>query len=499
MAIDDINPPTLYEVSQLSRDYGLVGERDTHLVVFLSFLDGGFVIMLGLAAGGKDAVVDAAEFCTPGGSGDTLSPDKGGSDWVFKVPTSLSKTVLFQKTENAGPDNPNNCRVHRHMDISSIRDKQFLEDMWKRHGEGEPIDHSYTQVMGQDRTEITQTIYPPDCMVLFLAEDNNNVDLNDYPEVASRALTVTIDDSASQTELVNQRQAELETGSYARKVSPERADEIREYVGSIPMHMYGDDGSGGIRNPVAEAVNNQNPLPQMFTEARRDFPRLLDFMRAVCLFHYDERMETPHLDNADTVTMLITPADAWLAMRIFGEKMVLSALNLRDKDFKLLQILRETPDQGFSAAELQMEMRDVGWNITSRDVRTSLENMISKGYVRKDQSTSPILWSATPFATQARREVNMDWQEVVDDTRETVYDTMPDSVADEYESRFLEGEGLFVTHPFTGETVNLTEETANELENKVEEREAEETDAFAEGLYDSDDTTEEANTQGTLG
>jgi hypothetical protein len=483
----DDNVPTLYDVSQLSRDYGLVGERDTHLVVMLSFLKGGFVAMTGLSRSGKDHVVNAAEFCMPG-------------DEVYPIPTSTSKTYLFEQEWEM-----NNARVHRYPDITTLDDKPHLEDMMKRHGEGEPMTHSRT-VGGGGATE-SMTIYPPDCFIMFVATDNEKVDLNDYAELRNRALIVSVDASAELTERVNEMQAKKEAGVYERKVDSDTADDIREYIGSIPVEKYGESGEWGTQNPVAVALNNQNPLPSHFTEARQDFPRLMDFMRSVAMFHAGNggsAMEAPLPDKKETLTLLITPKDAWMAMRIFGEKMVLSALNLRDEDFEILEVLREdlrNDGSGLSKAEVQMEMRDRGFNITNSDVARALDNMLTKGYVRKDQSGSPVLWSAAPFAKEATRNVNMDWEEIIEDTKQTARESLPEDVAEEYIEEHCQGEGLIATHPFTGETVNITE--SNELEETIEEREEEEADVFSEGLYGSSDdeeaTASGGEMQGTLG
>jgi hypothetical protein len=474
MNIETIDNPTLYEISQLGNDYGLEGEDDTHLVVFLSFFGGGAVVMTGLSSGGKDEVVYAAQHCAP-------------NDWVFEVPTSMTESSFFQMHETI-----NSCPVHRHKDISSIS-KDYLEDTWKSHGEGEGITRTYTDVTGEERQEIPQTLHPPNCLILFLASDNQQVDLNDYPEVRNRALVLGIDDSAGLTERVNTRQAKQEAGIIEYNIDKERTREIREYVSTIPMHAYGSDDPGGFLNPVMPALDRQNPLPQHFTEARRDFPRLSDFMKSVTLFHYDDRIEVPQkmwsgenrIDN--DVTLLVTPADAWLGMRVFGEKMVLSALNLQDKDFQLLDILRSNYGQQYDVGTLQSKMRQRGWNITNTDVRSSLKNMKTKGYVRPDKTVTPHEWTASEFAKQVSREVNLDWPTLIDDTRDLIHEHYPKPVAMDYEQQFLEGDGLLVTHPFEGHTVNLAEEEANELEEKVNEQEEKEEEAFAGGMYDSDD------------
>jgi hypothetical protein len=487
--MEDTQTPTLHEVSLLKEDWGLVGEESTHLTLFLCFLGGSHVVVTGLSSGGKDATVYSVEYCFP-------------DDWVFNVPTSLSKTDLYTRALNStGSDNPNNCPVHRHKDISNLTGKEFLEDMWKAHGDDRSITHSWTEVMGQERESRSATINPPNCMVLFLASDNDQMDINDYAEVRNRLLVVSIDDSQELTEKVNTRQARQRSGRVTPNLSEERTEEIREYVGSIPWTMYASEsGSGSYVNPLGEAIDMQNPLPQHFTEARRDFPRLMDFVESVSLFHYDDRLEIPENRlpndrNAGMVNLAVAPADAWLGMRIFGEKMVLSALNLRDKDFVLLKILRDADGRGMSSADLQMAMRDNGFNITQSDVRTAMNNMLTKGYVKKDQTASPIMYSSTPFAVKARRKVNMDWPQIIDDTREIVHDTYTPDVAVEYEEEYLEGDGLLVTHPFTGKTVNLLDQEANELEDEVNQREDLQDD-IATGDDDPDDG--QGALQGTL-
>jgi hypothetical protein len=483
MSLQTYDNPTLYEISQLRKDWGLAGEEDTHLVVFLSFFGGGTVIMTGLSSGGKDAVVYAAEYCVP-------------DNWVFEMPTSMTKASFFDMEDeiNASP-------VHRHKDISSIK-KDYLEDTWKAHGDGNPIRRSFNDPTGGERENVTRTLMPPNCMILFLASDNKQVDINDYAEVRNRALVLGIDDSAGLTERVNTRQAKQEAGIIEYQVDEERAAEIRDYVSGIPMHTYGDDDPGGFLNPIMPAMDKQNPLPQHFTEARRDFPRLSDFMKTVTLFHYDDRIEVPQkmwsgdnrIDN--DVTLLVTPADAWLGMRVFGEKMVLSALNLQDKHFALLDLLRNSYGQQYDVGTLQSMMRSEGWNITPSDVRSSLKSMQTKGYVRPDKTVTPHEWTASEFAKQVSREVNLDWPTIIEDTRELVHEHYPKPVAMDYEQQFLEGEGLLVTHPFDGHTVNLSEEEANELEQKVEEKEEQEKETFENDMYDTDDDDDPS--QGTL-
>lgn len=464
--------PSLYDISQLSRDFGLVGERDTHLVVFLSFLKGGMVAMTGLSRGGKDFVTDAADYCMPG-------------DEVFKVPTSTSKVALYEKM-----DQMNNARVHRYPDIATLEDKTHLEEIMKAHGEGRNITHERA-LPGGGTEEFTLT--PPDCFVLFVASDNEQVDLNDYPELRNRAITVSIDASKELTEKVNTNQALRMAGLDESNFTKDERNILRKYVGSIPVRTYASDEGikGGTLNPVAPALDEQNPLPQHFTEARQDFPRLMNFVRSISMFHYKDRMEKTLPERDETTTLLMTPKDVWYGMRIFGEQMVLSALNLRDVDFEMLNLVRNS-ENGMTKADVQMEMREEGYNITNRDVSSALNNMLTKGYVRKDQSQSPVMWDSAPFAAKATRDVKLDWEELVEGTKETAAESLPGDIADEYIDRFCEGNGLFVTHPFNGEKMNITNQ--NLLEEKVAEQDEKEDDVFSESLHGGGDEK-----QGTLG
>jgi hypothetical protein len=461
--MDDIETPSLYEIAELAEDAGLVEERETALVVFISCIRGGLVWMRGPSRAGKDQVVDAVEF--------TL-PDEGGFG-IFKVPTSTSPTALFKKAEEM-----NNRKIHRYPDLASL--PEHLENILKANGDGDPITHELATGT-QDGQTMEQTIMPPDAQILFHASDNEKINPDDFPELRNRALMVSVDASEDLTKKINERQAKQEAGLIEDNIDPERAQEIRDYVKTIPKNIY-IDGSGDLLNPVAPALDNQNPLPQKFVEARQDFQRLLKFMRSIALFHYKDRMRVMGEDGSPR--MLVAPKDVWLAMRVFGQDMIMSALNLRDRDLTMLRLMREDMSRGWSKAGLLQELQDVGLNVTSRDVTKSLNGMLNKGYVRKDQNQSPVLWSATSFAGHATVDVKMDWEEVVEDTKETARNALDGDHAEEYISRFCESDGLFVRNPLDGRTIDITE--SSELEDMVDRRLEVEEEVLDGALEDED-------------
>ena len=147
-------------------------------------------------------------------------------------------------------------------------------------------------------------------------------------------------------------------------------------------------------------------------------------------------------------------------MRVFGEKMIMSALNLEELDLEIIQELRDT-NETFTISEVQSEMRSRGYHVTDRDVRTAMKNMKTKGYVDVDQSATPHEWHATAFATVAKPNKTFDWERICDEAKERLYDddAWPRDVVENYSARFLEGPQKAVM-PFgdrAGEEIDIKE------------------------------------------
>lgn len=480
MTQDDI--PSLYDVSQLIEDNGLAGEQITALVTLLSTIMGGFIIMRGKSRTGKDEVVKCVVKCYP---------NKGAGD-LFTVPNSTSPTVLFEKSEEA-----NAASIHIYPDPTSL--EEHVEALIKAHSEQRDFTHEWTEVAGGRHLEGKVLTYP-DCIIMPVATDNQSFDLNDYPEFKYRSLPVWVDGSKEQTERVNTRQAMDEAGRYVDNLTPEAGAEIRRHIGTIREYVdrFGRKGSmGEMRNPAVLAMDRFTPLPQHFPEARQDFPRLFKVCRSVALYHHPDRMQTVDLDG--NPVMLVTPADCWVAMRIFGERMIMSALSVEDIDKKILTMLRNGGGEGYTVSEIQQEIRKQGENITDIDVRDSLKNMRFKGYVEVEKGASNVNeWSAGVFAPQVEHTAEIDWQAVVDESAESATHILSEEDAAEYAERYCRGEGLLVTDPITGETVNITEDTA--MQERLDDAEDElEEEVFDEPVFGESAGSGDESTAGSLG
>lgn len=476
--LNDYNPPSdapdFFEVLETTRDSGLIGEEDTVLTVALSMLRGDLVVMTGPSRGGKDEVVDAAE--------SAFQTD----EMVYRWPVDDSETAAYYKR-----DEINQYPIHRFPDLARL--EEHHEKILKAFGEGRDAERNRTDIMAEqagDDAVKDQILKCPETVIAFIASDNENVNLDDYPELRNRALTLSVDASEEQTSRVNARKAEEHAGLTERSVDPIRTAEIQQYHSSVPVAEWTDSPSNKILNPAAVEIHAQEPIPEKFPEARQDFDRLLEFMETATLYQYANRLV---VDDAGSRRMYVTPEDIWQAMTILGNKMVMSALNLQREDRAVLRLLDEY-NANLTKADIQQRLRGEGFNISDKDVMRSLDSMRMKGYVRVHQG-NPNSYSVSDFASVTQHDAGLDYDSIVEASAETIYEVAPPDAADHYVSEFCEGTGLITTHPFTGHSVDITEtddlpqmmdDGLDEIESIIEEG-AEETE---------EDTTEQQ--QGTL-
>lgn len=454
--------PRLYTLQQATRDRGLVGEKCSVLTVFLATISGGLLIMDGPSRSGKDEITDGAFYLLE----DPELSENEDSDLIYKWPASSSAKAPYYKHRLI-----NQTEIQRFPDFVSMGDS--MESILKSFGEGVPATHekvdvSKSDAMGPENQLEDMKLEPPRCLIAFIASDNEKIDLNDIAETRNRAFIITADSSEELTRRVNRRQVEMRDGTYEQRVNDERLDEIRQYNANIPIKKYTESSAGSIMNLVAGGIQDQEPIPPKFVEARSDVPRLLDFIEAVTLYHHEDRME---VTSEYPQKLLVTPADGWMGFKIFGERIVMSALNLRDLDRVLLNYLRDRPNQKYSAMDIQKAAQERGHHVSVSDIRRSLENMIYKMYIERHED-SPVTYSASAFgqSVDVASQAKLDWEHVVEKAKAKARDNLSPEDAEAYISEHCEGDGLIVTHPISGETVNILEDTEFEEELEAAEK-----------------------------
>lgn len=476
----DINTPTLYDAVKAKQDWGLEGERNSFLVLLLTAAGGGgMVCMTGLSRSGKDFITDCMM---------SMFPDQRD---VYEVPNSGKEAAFYRRHNEM-----NMARVHRYMDIVNLDD--FIEDVLKHHGTGDEASRDIS-VQNDDGDWVNQTftLNVPDSIIYFLASDNEQVNLNHYPELRNRSLVISTDSSQGLSEKIQKRQGQEVALTYEPKMSQEEIMNIQEHVGSIPHDQYDVDfDTADFYNPCGEAIQANHPIPSNFVESRHDSKRLYKFINITTLWHFRDRLTAEVEDNRGNSTerMFIEPMDVWKAMRVFGEKLVMSALSLRNIDKRLLWFMREDL-QPHTVSGLTQVLKQAGFNVTPTDVRSSCENLMNKNYVQKDDNAK-VEYQATPFASEVDEYTTLDYDHMIKDATELVETRaesgkLDRSVADEYVNRI--NENVFATHPITGDTVDIRE--YNGFERQIKKREEElskmlGTSVYGESVeYDEDDDT----------
>jgi len=341
-----------------------------------------------------------------------------------------------------------------------------------------------------------QVLECPNTVIAFIASDNKNIDLDDYPELRNRALTLSVDASEQQTKRVNRRKAREHAGKTDRSVDPIRRAEIQHYHSSIPVMEWDNDNGNQVVNPAAVNIHEQEPIPELFPEARQDFDRLLEFMETVAIYHYADRMV---VEENGARYMYATPVDIWEAMTILGNKMVMSSLNLDREGRAILQILDEQSGS-LTKAQIMQSMQKRGLNIADGEIRSSLDSMQSKGYVRAYQDTTPNEYTISEFGTVTNHDAGINYEEVVEACTEEIYTLVPDDYADLYVDEFCEGTGLITTHPLNGQSVDIRED--DDLDDMLDTGLDDIEDIFGAADDDTDDAPEQGSsaseTQATL-
>jgi Fe2+ or Zn2+ uptake regulation protein len=493
--------PDLHKVLQVTRDLGVVGEEDTCLTVATASINGGLesggglFVLYSPARGGKDFTLRK-----------TLEAIYGPGT-VYEHPTDESETARYYSAKEA-----NKYDIHIVGDLARVG--EGTEKMLKDWGEGKDSIRKVTDITKSeeedDRTQ-TMVLNCPRIVYATMATDNRNADFNDFPELLKRAFMQSVDTTKEQTERVIMRKAREHSGQVALNVDPVERAKIRQYFEAIPVSLFTDNVNNKVMKPGMEEIARQTieegrMMPTEFNEARFDFDRLASMMGNVALLNHADRMT---VDTGRGLLLLSAPVDYWYTMQIMGNNMVMSALNLTDEDQAILQLLNEL-DYVPARKDIQQELRRHGHNIRDSDVKRSLDSMRESGYVT-EHSGSPLTYSISDFASVTDVNVSLDYAAIVEAAAEEVRKIhgIEPEVADEYVRRYCEGSGTIVTHPFTGEAIDITEDdslgemTAKASEGRKAAIKGEEIDSDMATIFDEEpmhaQKTKDAEAQQSLG
>ncbi|QCC48122.1 hypothetical protein [Halobellus limi] len=464
--------PSLHEVLLYLKDSGIVGEEELALSLYTLLPNGGLVLLMGMSSTGKTNLLETVQKAYP-------------KELFYEVSTSTSPVALFydEARWNAHP-------IHIWPDLTELPEAH--EGIAKAIGDRKPADHTVTDVTVEDVKN--KLLNPGRTDIMVAATDNEKFNVADYAEIKNRSVQLFTDASQGLTEKILEREALDDAGLYEPELDESRAQEVREYSARIMRFASTFDAQGGsFLNPLSPEMTRNKVLPTLFPEARRDFGKLKRFIHSMALINNEERIK--FFDSDGKPVLVVAPEDVWLAMKIFGEKMIMSSLNVSKEDVAIITLLRERKS-AFSKAEIRQLLADpdsgAGLNISTRDVARRLDSLCDNGFVNEDPSTTPNTYYTGMFAAQIDHSTSLDWNEVIEAGIENARAALDEETAEEYVRRFCQNPTSI--HPITGESVVIREDSSfdGELADATKELdEALSTPMW--GSSDSGDSEEEKN------
>lgn len=445
--------PSLYTITQYKEDEGMVGDAEAFAATTLACACGGRLLFLNAkSSGGKSWMLSRIEKLFLGGQ------------W-FHIEDETTKADFYRQGEEGG----NDAIVHQYPDLVKMED--HVENGLKKAGEGEIADYGHRNPADHDE-RIVHELYPPETAVWMVARENARFDPEDHPEILNRSLQIDLDASMEQNERVISSQLERVGGAYEYNLDNVQALALRDHIQSIPRGRWETDwDTEDFMVPFWSGMVGNHPIHSLKVKSRRDFARFLKFMNIVTLWNHKDRMVVEWDDTkGDTHrSMLVAPEDLWMAMRVFGETLLMSSLNLGEAEKHILWFLRTTKDQ-VTASGLVQVLTQAGINVTTSSVQQACKRMTEEGYLTVDDSGTN-KYQIAAWATDFEEYKNVDYQAIIDSVKPYLDDMVAgDRLSaedrDEYVERFARD--TRVVHPVTGKETTLTSYTA--MKDTLDER-----------------------------
>jgi len=410
-----------FNVIRVKNHDGIKGEFLPRMVVFTNFVLGRKpIVLLGPRGSGKSAVLRiVSSYCKNSGE-----------------ITKASERADYRDV---------NINKFSHFIIPEINkiSESFLEVL-KDIGEGES---SVYKTLNSFKEPVTYKIDPKP--FISSVADENKTKLGE--ELLSRITTVRVDSSISQNIAVIKYKLERAQNPFARgDVSQKEINLYQRYVKNLPnindftfIYLPGKS--------VLSAV------PPFFTDSRRDIDKYLANTHGIALFHYKDRLV---VEKHNQKLFLVTPADAWYNHIIFNDVLVQSSLKCSGIEKIILEMLVGSVDEEgecvfLSPQEIHALLVKKGFTPSLPTVKKYCRNLYENGYLIRDDSQKPFKYRGSGDFLE-KYKAKIDWKGVISESKKAVTEQFDKKTAEEYIERFCT-DPLIVTHPFTGEKINLFE------------------------------------------
>ena len=249
-------------------------------------------------------------------------------------------------------------------------------------------------------------------------------------------------------------------------MSPEEIQSLREHFRDCIIRR--DDARAiKIRNPCAPFLFDL--IPNLFPIARSKIHYLLKLIKGVARFFPDEILT---VQKDEHVYGLVTPKHNWLAIQIYIDSFVTECLQMPAHGTDILHLIPDSEMDQFglvttetikmSRREIQQAARQAGLPFAQKNINPLLGSLTMLGFLEMEEEGNKQVFFKSPLVKEPSTKI--DWNNLVEQTKELVKDTWPSDTANEYIERYcMETE---VINPFTKEKTILGQEAPLAPEKK---------------------------------
>lgn len=436
LARRDTFVPSLRDIDEML-DSRIVGERYNRLSVFTVFILSQICVYVsGDSGAGKTQLMDAVTSTLMPGAACVVSQGSGKLIFTNKKARDMNKAKYIVM--------PELNKVHNNLD---------LVEVLKTWGEGK--DASY------ERSEFGKSVnkVPLDCKPFIFSRATESAKIAPVPgELMTRVAEFMVDSSKEQTSDVMDSIAESAENPFLRK----ETDVVKEAL--IRYYVTNLNHKNIFMNPMAKVLTNY--VPKVFAASRRDFKRYLRNINGICNFHHPDRMFITRGDAEHVQRVyLVTPQDVFYNHIIFGQTLIRSAMRCNQIEKKIIKICSLTKS-GFTKGQIQSALRADSINTTLNNVENHLNELVNIGYLLAEKTGREYYYTVSD--TYREFEAKPDMRELVEYTIQSVQHNthLTDAQKSQYINRYCKGDGLMVTHPFTGETINILDYEFEDINNE---------------------------------
>ena len=369
--------------------------------------------------------------------------------------TGIDYEVIEQMSDTAmwyDADRINECRFVAIPEAQKAPEN--IIEILKTWADDRPAERRRTDVTISD---IRRQVLFPKFVFMCKAVENKRGDAYLDSELERRYMITHTNPTVKQTKVVlryklKQASAPMED---LEDMSEEEIQALREHFRDCIINR--DDSSAiKLRNPCAPFLFDL--IPSIFPIARSKIHYLLQLINGVARFFPNDILT---VEKGERTYGLVTPKHNWLAIQIYIDSFVTECLQMPAHGTDILHLIPDSEMDSFGLTtnetikmgmrEIQQSARGAGLPFAQKNITPLLTSLTMLGFLEMEEEGNKKLYFKSPMIRAPSTKI--DWNELIENTKELVTETWPIDKANEYIARFCTE--VEVKDPFTGEKTIL--------------------------------------------